>query len=107
MPAYEPGGKIRIILDGDESKDTKPTFICKALSRRESIALMERLQGLSGSMLEQFRELDKVFSETLLGWENMPVPFSHDALADVLGTMETWRLAWAIARQQGDYEKKA
>ena len=107
MPAFEPGGKLRIVLDSDVEKNPKPTFIVKALSRRESMKLLSRLENMPGTLAEQSAELDAMFAEYLLDWENMGVPFSLDALGDILGNQETWRLVYQIARQVGDYEKKA
>jgi hypothetical protein len=107
MPAYEPGTQLRIVLDWDEAKDPKPAFIAKALSRRESMALLSRLESMGGTFAEQNAAIDNIIAEHLLEWENIDVPFTLDAVNDVLGNSDAWRLAFQIAKQIGVYEKKA
>lgn len=103
MPrATEPGLRYEIWLDFDESKpiETRPIFICRALSMRDQAAIANAQHSLAETSSTQ--ELNERVIDTLclcvVGWKNMTdqtgasIEFSREALCEVLNFAEAYEL---------------
>lgn len=93
MPiCLEPGVELTVSLASDEHKplESRPVFVVKAQSARQTRRL--------GSLLDQLAEKanceslhDEAITElqnVVVGWRNIPVEFSKDAMWDVLHIQE-------------------
>lgn len=100
MPrSLDPGSRVVFVLasDADKPKASQPRFIGRTLTVRQTrdlVAAMEELRSADDAVAQIDAATDAV--ETLIvGWENMvdpdtgeAIPFSSDALADILSLDE-------------------
>ena len=118
MPqALEPGILHRLVLDCDTDKNPTPAFHLRARSLREQMQLGDALDSLQGSdnSRDLYTHAHGVLAKLIVGWENIArdgadIPFSSDALWDVLTVPETWELirkALAAGRVDADEKKES
>ena len=114
MPIYlEPGQRYPVVLDSDANKPEgeRPTFYAKSQSMRgqQRIAeVLDRLTDEPGVSVEQlFDDAVQTLSGILVGWERMvspetgePIPYSPEALADVLTYTEARELMGKVMFNQ-------
>jgi hypothetical protein len=86
-----PGATIRVVLESDQSEpvESRPTFLFRALSAREWMAVAEAAEAdKKQTHIAMVLKLERI---ALIGWENMnrdgqPIPFSLedlDAIVDI------------------------
>jgi len=89
MPrSLDPSSRLTMVLACDLDKDPQPRIFAKQPTLNQQKKLIRVLSSLEKSnMLEGFDAIHDAASELIQGWENIPVPFSREAIGDVL-TME-------------------
>lgn len=88
MPIFlEPDATYPVVLESDEGKTPCPTFIAKAQGMRGQAAIAATLDELNSETSKTAQQLfDSIIGrllEVLVGWENMGVEFSEEALRDL------------------------
>lgn len=119
MPrATEPGLRYEIWLDFDENKpeETRPAFICKALSMRDqaNIVSVQSEVHKTTSTDEMNQKVLEGLGLCITGWKNMvdqngqPMEFSVESLASVLNFAEAYELMRKAVRacQVSEEDKK-
>jgi hypothetical protein len=77
-----------MVLACDLHKEPQPRIFAKQPTLNQQKKLIRVLSSLEKSnMLEGFDAIQDAASELIQGWENIPIPFSREAIGDVL-TME-------------------
>jgi hypothetical protein len=89
MPrSLDPSSRLTMVLACDLDKDPQPRIFAKQPTLNQQKKLIRVLSSLEKSnMLEGFDAIQDAASELIQGWENIPIPFSREAIGDVL-TME-------------------
>ena len=119
MPrALEPNRLISIVLSGDKDTDPTPTFYARALSVRAFTGIIDAFTAIKESKdaAQQLTLAMAQICKCIVDWDNMidpdtgdPIPFSQDALSEVLDLMECLELMEALtkgAQLNADEEKK-
>lgn len=78
-----------MVLACDVDKTPQPRIFAKAPTinqQRKLIGLMDQLQN--GNLQSQFEAIIDAAATCLTGWENIDIPFSRDAIGDVLSLEE-------------------
>lgn len=109
MPkSLDPGSRVVFVLasDADKPKATQPRFIGRTLTVRQTRELIAAMDGLRNAddAATQIDAATAAMQACITGWENMvdpdtgqPIPFSSDALADVLSLEEMIEIMNALA----------
>lgn len=106
MPlAIDPNETFEVTLESDAKKPEaeRATFRFRYLTLRQwrnhswLLDDTERVKGLTGDSL--LSALLTAIADGLVGWTNLPVAFSADALPDVLTVSEAWDLFFQSRRQ--------
>ena len=108
MPVFlEPGLSFPVVLESDKDKpaETRPTFFAKSQAMRgqQRIAtVLDRLTSDKEVTTEQlFSDVVDTLGEVLTGWKSMNgIPYSVDALRDVLSYTEARELLRKVAYNQ-------
>lgn len=93
----DPDQLYPVVLAIDKGKENPPAFLAKALSGRQQQRNRETIQQFK-SDLEAFEFLPSI----IFGWQNMKttdgkdIPFSQEALTDMLINAEAWELIKAV-----------
>jgi hypothetical protein len=92
-----------LILGSDKDKpyETQPRFFCPSLNMREQMRLGSLLDGITAvkNSVELYETIVEVLGSVLSGWINMatrdgtPIPYSKEAIFDVLDFREGYELA--------------
>lgn len=114
MPiAFDTSQTFTVHLDSDADKpdDVRPVFVYRYLTAREwskLCAFCDAREGLDGSVMEATDTALKHAATGLVGWKNIAVSFSADALGDVVNFREAMELAYkcANANTSGPEDKK-
>jgi hypothetical protein len=109
--------------DADKPADTRPTFICRFMTKREYVTHGDIIAKARSSPAtpegdaECYHLLQQAIAIGVVGWRNMvdrdgnPVPFSTDNFDAVLSDLEIWELAanfpLAIQTSEVDAKKSA
>lgn len=101
MPvALEPGRIHKIVLDCDKDKpvESQPRFLVKAHSLRKQQQIAETHDAIyDGKNAEElYGRAQAALAGLLVGWENMGVEFTPEAIWDVLTLAEIRELIFAI-----------
>lgn len=92
MPrSLDPDSILTMVLacDVDKPKETQPRIFAKSPTlnqQRKLIAMLSSLQ--SGNMADKIDLILDAATMLLTGWENIPFPFSREAIGDVLNLDE-------------------
>lgn len=109
MPkSLDPGSRVVFVLasDADKPKSTQPRFIGRTLTVRQTRELIAAMDGLRNAddAATQIDAATAAMQACITGWENMvdpgtgkPIPFSSEALADVLSLEEMIEIMNALA----------
>lgn len=108
MPVFlEPGQSFPVVLESDKEKpiELRPTFFAKSQAMRgqQKIATtLDRYTTDKEVTAEQlFDDVVTTLGEVLTGWKNMnDIPYSVDALRDVLSYTEARELLRKVAYNQ-------
>lgn len=113
MPrSTDPHSLVRITLKSDEGTDPVPVFIFRPptmLKERSLGTLFDRIVS-AGNPESLFDVLHDELTDGLVGWENMGVEFTPEALGSVINTSEGMELAaslLAAGRLSGDEKKSS
>jgi hypothetical protein len=105
MPLFlEPDQQFPIVLDCDKDKpaESQPTFLCKSQSMRGMMRLSEFMDAdRSRQPFPQIVEdhVTELMSHCV-GWRNVPVEFSREAIIDTLNYFELRELLRKIMLNQ-------
>jgi hypothetical protein len=108
----DPNARVYFSLDVDKDKPPaeRPRFACRPLTHTKR---REHLNNVNAARAETDDEkcyalLMGAILASVAGWENFPVPFSEEAMRNVLTDRELWELADGIpfAMRLTDAEKK-
>lgn len=78
-----------LACDVDKPADVQPRIFAKSLTLNEQRKIISLLDSMSaGGMTEKFDAMLDAAALCLTGWENIPIPFSRDAIGDVLNLEE-------------------
>lgn len=116
MPiASDPDKTVPFSLKNDRNKpeESRPTFLCKFLTSRERRAITD----LTNKAYEEKDDtkaaelMNKATAVGVIGWKNFGLPFSIDAIQDVLTDLERWELLreypYAVSLSEIDLGKSA
>lgn len=115
MPfAIDPNERLAVVLDCDKNKSPRPTFYFKYLTTREwrQLSDLSKQYYESETVMNAADFLMKRVSFGLLGWENITdrngneIPFSLDALEDVIGPRDANDLMEKFLQQRPDADDK-
>ena len=89
MPrSLDPNARLTMVLACDLDKDPQPRIFAKQPTLNQQKKLIRVLSSLEKeNMLDGFDAIHDAAADLIQGWENIPIPFSRDAIGDVL-TME-------------------
>lgn len=107
----DPNSTFSVSLKGDDGKNPLPTFTVRCQSMRGQMRICEVIDKLVDENMttaELFTQTIAMLGEVVVGWQNMPIPFSTDALADLLNYNEARELLRSVLyhSQLGADEKK-
>lgn len=107
---------VSLRSDADKPEDVRPVFLFHYLTRRERRAVFAALDEIRNPDSDVEALLDKALRIGLVGWRNMrgrdgaEIPFSPDAVDDVLTAAEKFELAFAypdvVAETEAGLKKK-
>ncbi len=89
MPrSLDPGARLTMVLacDVDKPAEIQPRIFAKSPTlnqQRKLLSVMTSLEKTS-NVLEQFDSMLDMAALLITGWENIDIPYSRDALGDVL-----------------------
>ena len=92
MPrSLDPSSRITMVLasDVDKPRESQPRIFAKSPTLSQQRKLVGLLSSLgTGGIVEKFDLILDAAETCLTGWENIPIPFSREGIADVLGLEE-------------------
>lgn len=92
MPrSLDPSSRITMVLasDVDKPRESQPRIFAKSPTLSQQRKLVGLLSSLgTGGIVEKFDLILDAAETCLTGWENIPIPFSRDGIADVLSLEE-------------------
>ena len=75
--------------DVEKPRDTQPRIFAKSPTLSQQRKLVGLLSSLgTGGIVEKFDLILDAAETCLTGWENIPIPFSREGIADVLSLEE-------------------
>ena len=101
MPiAIDPDARVRVVLSTDKGKAPEPAFFVRPLTLRQyrKVSETDETVGQASNGSEAIGRLLKAIEVGLVGWEHVsdkdgqPIPFSMDALEDVVTIPEAREL---------------
>ena len=92
MPrSLDPSSRITMVLssDVDKPRESQPRIFAKSPTLSQQRKLVGLLSSLgTGGIVEKFDLILDAAETCLTGWENIPIPFSREGIADVLSLEE-------------------
>lgn len=107
----DPNSTFPVWLKSDEDKSPRPTFLVRCQSMRGQMnicATIDKLADETTTTAELFEETLQRLSEVVVGWKDMPIPFSKESIGELLNYAEARELLRSVlyASQLGPDEKK-
>lgn len=99
MPiATDPDQRVDFVLKHDAQKppESRPAFVCRAMSRRESRRVLDMVQAAHAERddARSYQMLVEALRVGVVGWRHMPIPFDFEQIDTICGYREIWELAW-------------
>lgn len=99
MPiAIDPDQTVDYVLKHDAKKppESRPVFVCRALSRRESRRVIGMVEAAHAERDDaaSYQKLIDALRVGVVGWRGMPIPFDLDRIDEICTDGELWELAW-------------